>query len=346
VNAKEFNEILKTLATKHQNLVILYSTMGNPSAKGLDAELVDDGEKDTLTMKELKIANAAYNAELMDLKNYMRVSKKKQRTLVEPSSFTGTYIPAYAGEALRYFYNHGDFGYLDPSQPESSKKLMDSLPLVKKGFMLRNVVTMLFYINIYTNDLQVPGQGQFTKPDAVFKAAFSGKIPATFYSRKDAKGEQVKMLMERAVLAEDAGGLGLKKPMNTFSIITAGLNDKSSEKNVFNENKMNVYFYQSVASLNYSSAKNVHDAIELFEYLDDEKNVAMYTEILDHLGDGETSFRQQMLKEHEIIKATSRKWKEYKKKQKMEQKGAAIQQDTEPKPVTSKVSPKTKKTLK
>lgn len=345
VNAKEFNDILRRLASRHQNLMILYATMGNPSAKGLDAELEENGEKDTLTMKEVKAANAAYVAELMDLKNYMRVSKKKQRTVVDPSSFTGTYIPAYAGEALRYFYNQGDFGPLDPSQPESSKKLMDSLPFVKKGYLLRNAVTMLFYIYIYTNKLQVPGQGQFTKPDAVFKAAFNGKLPATFYSRKDANGEQIKMLMDRAVLEEDAGGLGLKKPMNTFAVITAGLseNTKNSEKNVFTSEKLNVYFYQSIAALNYLSKKNLEDAIELSEYLEEDKKVKMYTEIKDHLGEDETSFRDQMLKEHEIIKATSRKWKELKKKQKIEQKEAAITQQQETKSVASKASPKGKK---
>jgi uncharacterized protein (UPF0335 family) len=236
---------------------------------------------------------------------------------------------------------------LDPSQPDSSKKLMDSLPFVKKGYLLRNAVTMLFYIYIYTNKLQVPGQGQFTKPDAIFKAAFNGKIPATFYSRKDAGGEQVKMLMDRAVLEEDAGGLGLDKPMNTFAVITAGLSEtpKSPEKNVFTTDKLNVYFYQSIAALNYLSKKNLEDAIDLYECLEDEKKTKTFTEIKDHLGEEEgTSFRDQMLKEHEIIKATSRKWKELKKKQKVEQKEAASQQSVENKPaVASKTSPKGKK---
>lgn len=354
VNLKEFSDILKDLTTRFSSLVALNVLLMAPSSKGLDLQVTEqNGNVKVLTRKDVKAANASFHRQLLDLKNYMRVSKKKQRTLVQPSSFTGTYIPAYAGEALKYFFNNGDFGPLDPENAKSSEKLMQKLPFVQKGYLLRNTTTMLFYIYTHQNKLQVEGQGQFTKPDALFKTAFNGKIPATYYVTKTSNGKQIKMLMNRAVLPEDEGGLdAVSAPMNTFSVITSGFGkeEKTKGKDLFTPDKLNVYYYQNIAALNYFSGKNLYDAIELAEYLEDKKSLDFFTEVKDHLGDEdpEKSYRTEMLKEHDIVKETSRRWKSLRKKEKegtVDDEKEEVQKPVE-EAKKSKVSPKNARSRK
>lgn len=314
VDMKEFSTILKDMASRFEALAFLNALLLNPQSKGLDLHYQGTGEPEddegdrTITSKDVKAANASFVRMLMDLKNYLRVSKKKLREHVSPDTFTGTYTPAYAGEALKYFFNNGDFGPADPKS--SGKKLMDSLEYVKKGYLLRNTTTMLFYIYTHHNKLQVPGQGQFTKPDKLFKHAFGGKIPATYYVTKTDQGKQLKMLMKRAVMKEEDGGLDdVKKPMNTFEVIANG-----AEENRFHADKFNVYFYQNIAAANYFSVAGLDDAIFLAEDISDDESVKLYSSIKQNLGDTtEGSFRDKMLAEHNIVKETSLAWKEYRK---------------------------------
>ena len=177
------------------------------------------------------------------------------------------------------------------------------------------------YIYTHHNKLQVQGQGQFTRPDALFKTAFGGKIPATYYVSKNEQGKQLKMLMNRAILSEDDGGLDqVSAPMNTFDVISAGFyrnKNVSGDKDSFNPDKFNVWLYQNIAAANYFSVAGLDDAIFLAEDTNDQSSLKMYEEIKNNLSvqnaEDDNIFRNKMLEEHNYVKETSLAWKEYRK---------------------------------
>ncbi len=61
-----------------------------------------------------------------------------------------------------------------------SAKLMDFLSCVKEGFLLRNSLTMLFYIYIKNNDLQEKENRQYSHFDDLMNKFFT-EMEAEFY---------------------------------------------------------------------------------------------------------------------------------------------------------------------
>ena len=83
-----------------------------------------------LTKKDIRSARARFATLMKEIKNYLRVSKKKSRDTVPPESLKGTYTPVFAGKALTTFFTSSpkNFGSVNPlawkqEQPQRRKGL-------------------------------------------------------------------------------------------------------------------------------------------------------------------------------------------------------------------------------
>jgi hypothetical protein len=232
VEVKEFGDILKSLVSIYTALNLLTASLGQ-AGKGayLAFPNPNPGMEKTwipFNRKHLRSAQAKFSRSILQLKNYLRVSKKKTRDPVKPASLSGTYTPVFAGEALRYFFTAapGNFGPLHPVQAvqtqQAGEALMTSLPMVSQGYLLRNTSTMLFYIYAHAyvdpqtgqQGLQATDNAQFARSDEVMMAAFGGQIPASFYAFRGQDGKPAKVPMSQAV----AQGM-VERPLNTYEVI-------------------------------------------------------------------------------------------------------------------------------
>ena len=291
VEVKQFGEILKGMVQIFNSLVLLNTALGQ-AGKGAYLAFPNPNPGNEGTMipfnrKHLRSANAKFGRSILSLKNYLRVSKKKTRDPVKPESFSGTYTPVYAGDALRTFFTAqpGNFGPLNPQNAAATgvagAALMDSLPMVRQGYLLRNTSTMLFYIYAHANQLQDAANAQFARSDDVMTQAFGGQIPAAFYSYKGDDGKTVKVPMAQAVAS---GAIGA--PMNTYQVIQVSRPD-------FNPARFNTYFYQNIAAANYYSKAA----------LGADANLAPAAQALL-----QADVRAAMLNEHNTVKAVSAEW--------------------------------------
>lgn len=216
-----------------------------------------------------------------------QLSPPRLREPVRPESFTGTYTPVYAGDALKYFFNvrPEGFGPLDPEQAlatgQPGAALADSIPIVEQGYLLRNTCPMLFYIYAHTNQLEDRQNPQFTRSDDVMMAAFGGDIPAAFYKYRGTDGKLHKIRMDQAIQQ----GL-ITAPMNTYDVIR-------QSHPTFNPQRFETYYFQKFAAANYYSrvALGADPALE---------PIAQALERED--------IRAAMLQEHNIVKAARTGW--------------------------------------
>jgi len=315
VDARQFNSVLKEFAERAGHLAKLNFLFGTHKAtKGAILSVTyqaDDGKtyQAQLSKKELKAANSSFQSELLCLKHYFRMSKKKAREKAQPSSLKGTFTPVYAGAALREFLTRGraGFGTVDPSNPNSGL-LMDQLRYAQNGYMLRNSTTMLFFIYAHVNQLQFePGQLQdgtkvdasWTRSDTVMNAAFGGNIPPVFY-RDVAKNKFT-------VAEAQAGGVPQQELANTYAPIQSQNNVNIPKapgrkaKFVFRPDAFKTFFFQNIAGANYYSKNNLARAIQAGD-----PNSAELQQALANLQSPE--YEQGMLAEHELIKRTSVAW--------------------------------------
>ena len=211
------------------------------------------------------------------------------RQPIQPETLQGVYTPVYFGDALMHFVNAQpeNFGPIDPvnalatQQPRTA--LMDSLPLIRQGYSLRNSITMLFYIYVYVNQLQNPQNAQLTRSDQVMRAAFDGQIPASFYSYRDENGRSTKITMNQAVTQGLISG-----PMNTYDVIRQTYPD-------FRSASFNTYYFQNIASLNYYSRANLlaDPVLQPAAAFFDDPNI-----------------QAAMVREHQTIKDVIARWQE------------------------------------
>lgn len=296
VDVKRFGEILKSLVQVFNSLVSLNTALSR-AGKGSYLEFPDPAHPGSVvpfTRKDLRRANSQFGKSIMLLKNYLRVSKKKSREPVAPESFSGVFTPVAAAPALQKFFTEGaqGFGFASPKQALANPKnpgssLMEQLTLVQQGYLLRNTITMLFYIYAHQKQLQDSNNAQYASADDVMVRAFGGNVPAAFYAYRGGDGKIVKLPMDEA----QSQGL-VKTPVNTFKIISdifiPGTKDKRGQKGDFAPKSFNTYFYQNIASLNYYSKTYIP------------ANVATVM--------GQANIREQMLKEHQLVKQVSSEW--------------------------------------
>ena len=241
IDVKQFGDLLKYYVQIFNSLTALNTALGQ-AGKGKYLTFPDGkGNFFTFNRKHLRSANAQFAKSILILKNYLRVSKKKNRDQVKPESFSGTYTPVYAGDALRQFFTMdiNRFGFIDPATKQEGS-LMAALPYVQAGYLLRNTNTMLFYIYAHANELQDKENAQYVRSDDIMTTSFGGQIPAAFYSIKVGK-KTSKTPMDQAV----AGGIG---PFNTYDVIRS-----SPGYAYFNPAEFNTYFFQNIAAANYYS---------------------------------------------------------------------------------------------
>ncbi len=295
-----------------------------------------------LTYKEdVKTMNKLFIQRIKELSKYFRYSKTKARTTKEPTAenLSGVYSPVQAGPALQYFFQQGagNFGYRSPiaavnltaqiataAQQLSSGQitneqynavvarvqqeisqlpaLMSQLPLVQEGKLLRNTITMLFYIYAHAathpfktdangqpiQGLQDPDNAQLAASDAVMTTAFGGNIPAMFYSRhlagkKDADKVPMDVAVQNALIAA---------PINTYTNLSqlhpVGSVDKNYKPIDFKPEAIHTFYFQSIAAANYVSPKFL-----------DAAGAAPFADM---------NTRRAMLTEHNIVAETSAEW--------------------------------------
>lgn len=296
VDPKQFTDILKGLVKIFNGLAVLNSALGQA---GKGAYLVWDhptqpGQFLQLNRRQIKSANSKFAAALLDLKNYLRVSRKKTREQIKPDSFSGTYTPVYAGEALTTFFTRtpGNFGPLNPIEAQRTQQagdsLMDQLVMAKQGYLLRNTITMLFYIYAHAQNIQDPANAQFARSDDVMTEAFGGIIPAAFYSQTAGK-KTLKIPMAEAIQR----GF-IPAAMNTYQVVQANHPD-------FNPARFNTYFFQNIAAANYYSRAALA-ADPVFA------EAAAALQLPDPIPNPLPALHQAMLNEHNLVKDVSTQW--------------------------------------
>jgi len=309
--------------------------------------------------KHMRSAVAKFAKVIGDLNRYFRVSMKKTRAQVDPSLLRGTYTPVYAGPALMTFFtqNPAGFGYLDPERAYAVQQLreaqqgtpaqngrpavparqltpeeqayvnqgegpllMASLQQVQNGLLLRNTITMLFYVYAHAQGLQFE-DGRLARSDDLMNAAFGGQIPAAYYAyRTDSKPRKV--LMQLAVTPQAQGGEGLlQQEVNTYSVIAANhpyqvidkvdpktgevVMDPQTNRPVqveigFRPEQFNTYFYQNISSLNYFSQAELGRHPEIG---------AAPGQVAPVQAIAQEAVREQMLNDHNLVKQVSAGWK-------------------------------------
>lgn len=211
-----------------------------------------------------------------------------QPEMLTPNNLMGLYSPVYLGDVLKYFVNTKpeNFGSLKPidaiTTGNPGAALMDSLPLLKQGYCLRNSITQLFSVYIYVNELQDPQEPQFVFSDQLMRTSFDSQIPALFYISNNDQGQILKMFMMEAVRQKVISG-----PMTTYDVIRKNYPD-------FYSNKFESFYFQIVSSLNYYTLQNLNTDPTL-------------KHVLEYLVDANTKI--SMIQEHELIKNALDGWK-------------------------------------
>lgn len=326
---KNFSGMLKSIVENFNNLMKLNREL---AAAGKGTQLMwqfQNGTQVVLNKRILKSAQAQFAKDVMKLKEYFRVSKKKAREPGNPATFSGTYAPIFAGPALRTFFTAGAAGFgpknpyylvpdangqtpvpqpgsedYDANAPGGLVQLMGQLPYVQQGFLLRNTCTMLFYIYAHASQLQDQNNAQNVHSDEVMNAAFGGDIPASFFSSKvqGQKGKIQKVLMPQAV----ASGL-VPGPINTYEVISRSYpanNMAVKPEKRFNPANFNSFFFQNIAAPNYFSFDS---ATEAYKYAGQYQPYAELENVPATLQDA--GVRAQMRAEHDLVKAVSAAWK-------------------------------------
>ena len=299
---KQMVEHHKELASLAQSVITLALHVGSLEKNQILRFYVGE-EYYEFGKKDLRAATSKLLKEIKDLSIYWKVSKKKKKLEKEsgPETLKGTYTPIYAGAVLRAFFDaRAGFGPLDPESWKTTgvmgPLLMDALPYAKQGFMLRNTLTMLFFLYARTMELQEPENAQFSHFDDVMKKVFT-EMEAAFYTVNGVP----KIAMADAV----AKGL-IKAPLSTQEVIrlqrpffnddkTGIIKDAPEDKQIYRKAFPN-YFFQLLASNNYYSKANLKENTE-------------YAPVLEALNKEEVT--HQMILEHNIVRETAIKWNKY-----------------------------------
>lgn len=165
--------------------------------------------------------------------------------------------------------------------------LSDRFPLLKKnGYVLRNTITMLFFVYIHVNGLQNEENAQYTRSDEVMVDAFNNPsyLPIYFVP-KDTKNEKRDMNDPQI----------LEKP-TTYEMIATNhphyvrTDDKGKKHDEgFLPEKFKTFFFQNIAAVNYISKSAVTDE-EIRASLDND------------------AVKEDMLTEHNIVKSAGAEW--------------------------------------
>jgi hypothetical protein len=156
--------------------------------------------------------------------------------------------------------------------------------LTANGYLLRNTITMLFFIYIHANNLQNGENAQYTRSDAVMTDAFNNaQYPAVYYVQKGLPKQPMDQIAPEgrkttyAMIAENNPPYVKKDPKS----------GKESDEG-FKESKFKTFFFQNIAAANYVSKSAALQA--------DQDNLSR------------ADVKEAMLTEHNFVKAVSQEW--------------------------------------
>jgi hypothetical protein len=246
------------------------------------------------------------------LRQTFRESKHRRRVM-SPIDRRGVFTPIYLGDALKYFFT-GDaegFGTVNPNDENDNTLLMDQLPEVKNGYMLRNAVILLAYDYFRVNNLQNPNNGQYVSSNDHMMKAFN-QIPADFFVYDD-NGKKVKIPMAQAVQDKL-----FDRELSVYEALQYYVDSKPSGGKAvgFSPDNFKTYYMQSISSYSFFTfeevRKNVRTAQENYNFEATQANadaLAAWTEIQNNLADDE--FTLKLVDEHDIIQQTTANWTAY-----------------------------------
>jgi len=119
-------------------------------------------------------------------------------------------------ENLVAFFNEGNFGRVDPTDPKSAP-LMEHLPLLTAGFVKddnstcnitnRAILTPLFIIYTYVNNLQNDDNAQFIRADTLMRKYFTQTFDAINASGKGESADKCKYSTLQIIVKNNSGKL-------------------------------------------------------------------------------------------------------------------------------------------
>lgn len=288
-------------------------TSGSPRLI-FDLDLVDEaGQKQKIQVvidkSQVKAGFDSVAGHIKRMSRVVALAKKRERKALTPVSFGGVYTPVLAGPALRYFFGEGSqprFGQVYPglvaglqakAQVENwagsrmylNQRVLAALTAAeatgadlssvllypREGKVMRNTITVLMFLYAFVNDIQDGANGQIIHPDAHWKASFSGSIPAQYqYDLASLAGER-----PTARKVPNASG------RNTYAVVAdsvaaAGQRKAKVAAETFSTESMRSQWYQSYASVNYTSLSALALADKAVLTSDDARSGMLTTEAL------------------------------------------------------------------
>jgi hypothetical protein len=295
-----FNDEVDTLTQMFKDIEGITETFSRGIYKNTSAQVykTEDGENLVMDKNQIKTMKKEFCTKLQDLKKLHKKVKKQSKTPINPLSGKRHYMVMYAGPSIQHFVNKDPkkFGYLVPFD-KSSGYLMDKLPMLKKGFLLKITISILLPIYFKANGITVnekdSSKNEILK-DKYYKEAFYGKIPAVFFFVKDKEtvGKREKIFMENAVHNKL-----IPRMMNTYEVIEFCNSNKNPSYTLSNNN--------DVGMLNNYCEKNIEELEE-----NDPNDLQIIKNIKSSLLEENKS---KIIEEYTILKQVSSLYKEKKK---------------------------------
>lgn len=253
-----YNKELDTLLKDHKNLIKMHKRFDKAKASH-DLSLTKNGETRTYTRHELAEADKEFERKIPHLKKlYIEGSKNKKTTML-PTSFKSAYAPVKVGSVFTTFFGPDakkklpNIGLVPSGSFEAgfteflaNSNLLDKLPRVKEGFMLKNSLTLLMYIYFSVNALKSTekAKGHLNIPDDRMNNAF-GTVSALYYQ----EANQPKILMTKS-----------GNDLHTYAVV-------SGKNTSFNPEKIENFYFKAIQSLNIYEEKDlpVKDAKKLLD---------------------------------------------------------------------------------
>lgn len=273
---KEARDKFKADLQNHVRAFEIIVALTDALAKAGEGSTIKLGNDEVISRKELRSMISAFKKSMKKLTKHA-VSTKTARSKGEASSLSGVFVPIYVGPVIQEFLNGDPSGFAGPTGPS----VLDEMPLAKQGYMLRNTMTMLFFLYVHKRGLQDSTNGQIIIPNAHMNNVFGGSTPSSFN----------RTLIQSSVKYDKSGNPLMKgraydkvafapgQELNTYELTEA--NDPR-----FNRNRFPAYYFQTLSTPNFFSQKELG------------------TEALDFI----KSVSDQLISEHEHAKAASEAW--------------------------------------
>src|SRR4029078_5454212 len=183
---KEVDDVCKDIKT-----LLRLSDRYSAAKKGHELVFTKGEEERTLTLDELNEAKSELFKKIQSLKKLNQECSKNTRASLKPVSFKAAYTPCKVSNIFVIFCGpdkkkklpfFGEQPNADGTAFVPKTNLLDLLPRVREGYLLKNSLTLL--INIYTavNNLKSKEarEGQKNVPDDRMNMVF-GEMDALYY---------------------------------------------------------------------------------------------------------------------------------------------------------------------